>query len=32
VIDSKDVVYYAGFIFVSVFLTTRVLESKRWRG
>jgi ABC-2 type transport system permease protein len=32
VIDSKDAVYYVGFIFVSVFLTTRVLESKRWRG
>ncbi len=32
VIDTKDVAYYVLFIFVSVFLTTRVLESKRWRG
>jgi ABC-2 type transport system permease protein len=32
VIDTRDVVYYVLFIFTCVFLTTRVLESKRWRG
>jgi len=32
VIDTKDIAYYVLFIFVTVFLTTRVLESKRWRG
>jgi ABC-2 type transport system permease protein len=32
VIDTKDLVYYVLFIFVSLFLTLRVLESKRWRG
>jgi len=32
VIDTKDVVYYVLFIFTCVFLTARVLESKRWRG
>lgn len=32
VIDTRDVVYYILFIFSSVFLTLRVLESKRWRG
>ncbi|MGQ9615756.1 MAG: ABC transporter permease [Spirochaetota bacterium] len=32
VIDTKDVLYYVLFIFTSVFLTLRVLESKRWRG
>ena len=32
VIDTKDLVYFVLFIFVSLFLTLRVLESKRWRG
>ena len=32
VIDTRDVAYYILFIFSSVFLTLRVLESKRWRG
>ena len=32
VIDTMDVVYYVLFIFTCVFLTARVLESKRWRG
>jgi ABC-2 type transport system permease protein len=32
VIDTKDLVYYVLFIFTCVFLTIRVLESKRWRG
>jgi ABC-2 type transport system permease protein len=31
-VDTRDVVYYVLFIFASVFLTLRVLESKRWRG
>jgi len=32
IIDTKDLVYYILFIFGSIFLTIRVLESKRWRG
>ncbi len=32
IIDTKDIVYYILFIFTTVFLTLRVLESKRWRG
>lgn len=32
VIDTRDVVYYVLFSFTCVFLTARVLESKRWRG
>jgi ABC-2 type transport system permease protein len=32
VIDTKDIVYYVLFIFTCVFLTMRVLDSKRWRG
>lgn len=32
VIDTRDIAYYILFIFSSVFLTLRVLESKRWRG
>ncbi|MEE2657079.1 MAG: ABC transporter permease [Candidatus Latescibacterota bacterium] len=31
VIDSSDVVFYLSFVFFSLFLTTRVLESRRWR-
>lgn len=31
VIDTEDVVFYLTFIFFSLFLTTRVLESRRWR-
>ena len=31
VIDSKDVVYYLSMIFLGLFLTTRSLESIRWR-
>jgi ABC-2 type transport system permease protein len=31
VIDTKDVVFYLSFIFLSLFLTSRVLESRRWR-
>jgi ABC-2 type transport system permease protein len=32
VIDTRDILYFVLFIFVSLFLTHRVLESKRWRG
>lgn len=31
VIDTKDFVYYASMIFLGLFLTTRSLESMRWR-
>ena len=31
VIDSKDIIFYLSFIFVALFLTTRVVESARWR-
>ncbi|MBK9168906.1 MAG: ABC transporter permease subunit [Bryobacterales bacterium] len=31
VIDTKDVVYYATLVFFGLFLTTRSLESLRWR-
>lgn len=32
VIDIRDVVFYLLFTFYCLFLTCRVLESKRWRG
>ena len=31
VIDSKDVIFYLSMIFFSLFLTTRSMESLRWR-
>ncbi len=31
VIDSKDVIYYLSMIFIGLFLTSRSLESLRWR-
>jgi ABC-2 type transport system permease protein len=31
VIDSKDVVFYLSMMFFSLFLTSRSLESLRWR-
>jgi ABC-2 type transport system permease protein len=31
VIDTKDVIYYLSMIFLGLFLTTRSLESLRWR-
>ena len=31
VLDSKDVVFYLSMIFFSLFLTSRSLESNRWR-
>jgi ABC-2 type transport system permease protein len=32
VIDTKDILYYLSVIALSLFLTLRSLESKRWRG
>lgn len=32
VIDTTDIIYYGVFITLFIFLTLRVLESKRWRG
>jgi ABC-2 type transport system permease protein len=32
VIDTKDLVYYCSMIFLGLFLTSRSLESIRWRG
>jgi ABC-2 type transport system permease protein len=32
VIDTKDVIYYLNLSILSLFLTLRSLESKRWRG
>jgi ABC-2 type transport system permease protein len=32
VIDTKDLIYYLNLTIVSLFLTLRSLESKRWRG
>jgi len=32
VLDTSDLVYYATFIIFFLFLTLRVLDSKRWRG
>ena len=31
-IDTRDVVYYVSFALLWLFLTLRVLESKKWRG
>ncbi len=31
VIDSKDLIFYCSMIFLGLFLTTRSLESVRWR-
>jgi ABC-2 type transport system permease protein len=31
VIDSKDIIYYLSMIFLGLFLTSRSLESLRWR-
>jgi ABC-2 type transport system permease protein len=31
VIDSKDVIFYVSVIVLGLFLTTRSLESLRWR-
>jgi ABC-2 type transport system permease protein len=31
VLDTKDVVYYASFAFLGLFLTHSVIQSRRWR-
>jgi ABC-2 type transport system permease protein len=31
VIESRDVVFYLSFIVGALFLTTRIVESNRWR-
>jgi ABC-2 type transport system permease protein len=31
VVDSKDVIFYLSMIFFSLFLTSRSMESLRWR-
>jgi ABC-2 type transport system permease protein len=31
VIDSKDIIFYCSMIFLGLFITTRSLESVRWR-
>lgn len=31
VIDTSDVIFYLSFIFFTLFVTSRVLESRRWR-
>ena len=31
-IDTKDLIYYLNLTILSLFLTLRSLESKRWRG
>ncbi|MDH4101042.1 MAG: ABC transporter permease [Nitrospirota bacterium] len=32
VLDSGDIIYYINFIALFLFMTLRVLESKKWRG
>jgi gliding motility-associated transport system permease protein len=32
VLDSKDIVYYANFIGLALFLALRSLEARRWKG
>ena len=31
VIDSKDVIFYLSMIFFALFITSRSMESLRWR-
>ncbi len=31
ILDTQHVIFYASFIFMTLFLTQRVLESQRWR-
>jgi ABC-2 type transport system permease protein len=31
VLDSKDAVFYCSMIFFSLFITSRAMESLRWR-
>ncbi len=30
VVDSRDLVYYATFIFIGLYLATRSLKSRKW--
>jgi len=32
VIDTRDVIYYANFIALALFLTLRSLDARRWNG
>lgn len=32
IIDTKDIIFYINFTIFSLFLTSRSLESKKWRG
>jgi ABC-2 type transport system permease protein len=32
VVDTEDITYYLLFMVLFLFLTLRVLESKKWRG
>ncbi|HBO84556.1 MAG: ABC transporter permease [Deltaproteobacteria bacterium GWC2_42_11] len=32
VVDTEDIIYYAVFIILFMFLTLRILESNKWRG
>ena len=32
VLDTKDVVYYLGFVTLALFLSLRSLEARRWKG
>jgi len=31
ILDSRHLIYYGSFIFLNLFLATRILESRRWR-
>jgi len=31
VLDSKDVIFYLSMIFFGLFITSRAMESLRWR-
>ena len=30
-LDAKDIIFYLSFIFFNLFLTTRIIESRKWR-
>jgi ABC-2 type transport system permease protein len=32
IIDTRDLVYYISFVFIFLFLASRVLSSRRWQG
>jgi ABC-2 type transport system permease protein len=31
IIDTRDLVYYVSFVIILLFLTSQILESKRWQ-